>query len=84
MTPDQCRNALELLKWTGRELVSAANVTPWVIDAFEDGREVLPSYVEAIRTALEAVGIGFPFELSNGRAASAGVTYSSRDRSETH
>jgi DNA-binding XRE family transcriptional regulator len=84
MTPDQCRQARELLKWTRQELASAANVTPWVIDAFEDGRDVLPSYVEAIRTALEAVGIGFPFELSNGRAASAGVTYSPRDRSETH
>ena len=46
-----------------RELASAANVTPSVIDAFEDGRDVLPSYVDVIRTALEAVAVGFPFEL---------------------
>jgi hypothetical protein len=84
MTPDQCRKARELLRWTPQELASAANVTPWIIDAFEDGRDVLPSHVDAIRAALEAVGIGFPFELSNGRAASAGVTYSPRDRRETH
>ena len=48
MTPDQCREARELLKWTRQELASAANVTPWVIDAFEDGRDVLPSDVGAI------------------------------------
>jgi transcriptional regulator with XRE-family HTH domain len=84
MTADQCRKARELLKWTRQELASAANVTPWVIDAFEDGRDVSPSHVDAIRAALEAVGVGFPFELSHGRAASAGVTYQPRDRSETH
>ena len=84
MTADQCRMARELLRWTRLELASAANVTPSVIDAFEDGRDVLPSYVDVIRTALEAVGVGFPFELSHGHAASAGVTYSPRDRSETH
>jgi uncharacterized protein YdhG (YjbR/CyaY superfamily) len=56
MTPDQCRRARELLKWTRQELASAANAIPWVIDAFEDGRDVLPSYVDAIRAALEAVG----------------------------
>jgi transcriptional regulator with XRE-family HTH domain len=84
MTAEQCRKARKLLKWTQQELASAANVTPRIIDAFEDGRDVLPSYVDAIRTALEAAGIGFPFELSNGRAASAGVTYSPRERGETH
>jgi len=84
MTPDQCRKARELLRWTPQELASAANVTPWIIDAFEDGLDVLPSHVDAIRAALEAVGIGFPFELSTGRVASAGATYSPRDRRETH
>jgi transcriptional regulator with XRE-family HTH domain len=84
MTADQCRKARELLKWTRQELAGAANVAPRVINAIEDGRDVLPSQVEAIRTALEAVGIGFAFELSDGRAMSAGVTYSPRDRNETH
>jgi len=84
MTADQCRKARELLKWTRQELAGAANVSRWVIEAFEDGADLSPFYADAIRTALEDVGIGFPFELSNGRAASAGVTYSPRDRSETH
>jgi DNA-binding XRE family transcriptional regulator len=50
MTAEQCRKARELLKWTQQVLASTANVTPWIIDAFEDGRDVLPSYVDAIRT----------------------------------
>jgi hypothetical protein len=36
------------------------------------------------RSALEAVGIGFPFEIANGCARPAGVTYSPRDRKEGH
>ena len=71
--PDQCRQARDILKWTPRELAEAAAVTPWVIAAFEEGREVSPAHEEAIWTALEAVGIGFPFEIANGRARPAGV-----------
>ena len=40
----------------------------WVVAAFEEGREISPAHEDAIRTALEAVGIGFPFEIANGRA----------------
>ena len=39
---------------------------------------------EAIRAALEAVGISFSFEIANGRARPAGVTYSPRDRNDGH
>ena len=84
VSPDQCRQARDILKWTPRELAEAAAVTPWVIAAFEEGREVSPAHEEAIRSALEAVGIGFPFEIANGRARPAGVTYSPRDRKEGH
>jgi len=84
MSPDQCRQAREILKWTRSELAQAADVTPWVVDAFEDGREVLASYANAIRAALEDVGISFPFEIESGRARPAGVTYSPRDRKEGH
>ena len=84
VSPDQCRQARDILKWTPRELAEAAAVTPWVVAAFEEGREVSPAHEEAIRSALEAVGIGFPFEIANGRARPAGVTYSPRDRKEGH
>ena len=84
VSPDQCRQARDILKWTPSELAEAAAVTPWVIAAFEEGREVSPAHEEAIRSALEAVGIGFPFEIANGRARPAGVTYSPRDRKEGH
>ena len=46
----------QLLTWTPSELVEAA-VTPWVIAAFEEGREVSPAHEDAIRAVLEAVGM---------------------------
>jgi DNA-binding XRE family transcriptional regulator len=84
VSPNQCRQARDILKWTPSELAEAAGVTPWIIAAFEEGREVSPAHEEAIRTALEAVGIGFPFEIANGSARPAGVTYSPGDRKEGH
>jgi DNA-binding XRE family transcriptional regulator len=64
-SPDQCREVRAILKWTRQELADAAGVTPWVVAAFEDGREVLAFYEIEIRAALEAVGIGFPFDSSS-------------------
>jgi hypothetical protein len=55
MSPDQCREARTILKWTRRELVVAASVTLWVVAAFEDGRDILPHYEVEIRAALERV-----------------------------
>ena len=81
MSPDQCRQARDILKWTPGELAGAAGVTPWVV---EEEREVSPADEAAIRAALEAVGISFSFEIANGRARPAGVTYSPRDRNEGH
>jgi hypothetical protein len=75
VSPDQCRQARDVLKWTGAELAGSAGVRPWVVAAFEEGREVSPAHEDAIRAALEAVGIGFPFEIANKRARPAGVTY---------
>ena len=66
------------------EEARAAGVTPWVVTAFEDEREVSPADEAAIRATLEAVGISFSFEIANGRARPAGVTYSPRDRNEGH
>jgi DNA-binding XRE family transcriptional regulator len=84
VSPDQCRQARDILKWTQGELAQAAGVSPWVVAALEEEREVLPAYRDAIRAALESVGIGFPFEIEKDRARPAGVSYSSLDRRETH
>ena len=80
VSPDQCRQARAILKWTRGELADAAGVTSWVVAAFEDGAEVLPFYEMEIRAALEAVGIGFLFEIENGVVRPAGVTYSPRGK----
>jgi hypothetical protein len=44
----------------------------------------LPDYEVEIRAALEAVGIGFPFEIADGQFKPAGVTYSPRDKDEVN
>jgi len=35
MSPDQCREARAILKWTRRELANAAGVMLWVVAAFD-------------------------------------------------
>jgi hypothetical protein len=57
-----------------RQLADAANVTLWIVAAFEDGRDILPHYEIEIRAALEAVGIGFPFVIEDGQFKPVGVT----------
>ena len=84
MSPEQCAEARAILKWTRGDLADAAHVTLWVVAAFEDGREVLPFYEIEICAALEAVGIGFPFEIENGELKPAGVTYSPRGKNEVN
>ena len=84
VSPDQCRQARDILKWTPRELAGGRRRHALGYAAFEQGREVSPTHEKAIRSALEAVGVGFPFEIGNGRARPAGVTYSPRDRKEGH
>jgi transcriptional regulator with XRE-family HTH domain len=87
VTPDQCRAAREKLNWTRQELAKAAEVPLWFIAAFEDGKdtaEFLAGYEFDMRRVFEEVGIGFPFEIANGRIRGAGITYSPRDKDETH
>ena len=84
MSPDQCREARAILKWTRRELADAASVPLWAVAQFEDGKDVLPYYEIWMRDALEGVGIGFPFEIENGQVKPAGVTYSPRGKDEVN
>lgn len=86
MSPDQCREARERLKWTRQQLAVAADVPLWFIAAFEDGRDTaafLAHYEIAMRKTLEDVGVGFLFAIGNGRLVPAGITYSPREKRET-
>ena len=83
MSPDQCRTARERLNWTHEDLAVAANVPPSTIADYENKRAKLqPALLDQVRAFLEDVGFGFPFELSDGRAQPAGITYSPRDKGE--
>jgi hypothetical protein len=84
MSPEQCLKARDILKWTREELAHAAGVTSGVVVALEDGCKILPVDEAAIRTTLESVGFGFPFEIESGRGRPAEVTYSPRDRRDAH
>ena len=86
MSPEQCREARERLNWTRQDLAKAADVPLWFICAFEDddAPEFLMYYEVAMREAFEDVGIGFPFEIVGGHVRGAGVTFSPRDKDETH
>ena len=87
MSPEQCRAARERLHWSRDELSRAANVPLWFLVAFEDGKETpafLSGYQVDLRTILEKVGIGFPFDIVNGQLAPEGITYSPRDKGETN
>jgi hypothetical protein len=63
----------------------AAGVSPWLVAALDEEREVLPpAYRDAIRAALESVGVVFPFEIEKDRARPAGDTCSPLGRPETY
>jgi len=85
MSPDQCRAARERLNWTCREFSEATDVPLWFIAAFEDGK-VTPAFLAghelAMRDAFEAFGICFQFEIEDGKARPAGVTYTPPDSRE--
>jgi DNA-binding XRE family transcriptional regulator len=87
MSPEQCRAAREKLNWMRHELAKAAEVPLWFVAAFEDGKdtpEFLAAYEADMRRVFEEAGIGFPFEIANGRIRGAGITYSPRDKDETN
>jgi len=61
MTPDQCRMARAALRWSTKDLATAAGVSPVTVNSFEQGRDTYTSTVSKLRTALEASG-GIRFE----------------------
>ena len=61
MSPDQCREARGLLRWSQGDLAEAADVPPWFVIAFEDGDSpaLMAGHEANLREAFEAAGIKF-------------------------
>ena len=85
MTPWQCRDARQLLKWSQDDLAAASRVPAEIVAMFEDGKLVGMMDLQVLmRSALEAVGIGFPFTIERGEFLPDAVTYSPPDRRRGH
>jgi ribosome-binding protein aMBF1 (putative translation factor) len=77
LTPAQCRSARAWLGWSQVELAEAAKVGQSTVKDFESGkRKPIENNLEAIRSALEAAGIGFAFAIEDGKPYACGITYS--------
>jgi transcriptional regulator with XRE-family HTH domain len=59
MTPAQCRMARAAIEMGVRDLAKAAKVSTNTITRFERGEELRERTVDAIRAALEALGVEF-------------------------
>ena len=85
MTPWQCRDARNLLKWSQEDLAAASRVPVEIVANFEAGELVGMLHLQLrMRDEMEAVGIGFPFTIERGEFMPAAITYSPPDRRETH
>ena len=62
LTPEACRGARGMLKWSVRELALAAGVSPTTINQLENGRDFHGGTEGKIKAALEAQGV----EITNG------------------
>jgi len=59
MLPIQCKMARVALDLGLRKLARIAQVAPATVSRFEDGAELKPRTVAAIRAALESAGVEF-------------------------
>jgi DNA-binding XRE family transcriptional regulator len=66
MNADQCRMARAALRMTVKQLAEIAEVSPDTVVRLEDGQELKPRTVAAIRAALEAAGVIFVDENGEG------------------
>ena len=77
MTPEQCRDARGLLKWSHDDMACASDVPAEIIAMFEGGALVgMMDLQVRMRHALEVAGIGFPFLLVDGQFVPLSVTLS--------
>lgn len=59
MTPDQCREARELLGLTRERLADLADLSEWTVVDFEAGRNVADCLADALEVTLLAAGVEF-------------------------
>ena len=59
MLPHQCKTARRELGWSMRDLAGRASVSLDTVARLERGERLMPRTVDAIRSALEAVGVEF-------------------------
>lgn len=60
MSPEQCRNARNLLNWSTLDLADNADLSLETISSYEDGyEEFMESVVASIQSTLEDAGIKF-------------------------
>lgn len=74
MTPKQCREVRELLRWGRHELAAAAEVPFWFVAMFEDKGDPDEAYVNwevRLIRALDDAGARFPFEIAGGKSRPA-------------
>lgn len=63
MSPEQCRAARAWLGWSQEELSKRAKVGQSTLKDFESGKRTpIRNNLEALRSALEAAGIGLLFD----------------------
>ena len=81
LTPEQCRSARAWLGWSQGELAEKAKVGQSTVKDFESGKRTpIQATLAAVRTVLEAEGIGFPFALDGGETYACGITYSNKPK----
>jgi transcriptional regulator with XRE-family HTH domain len=85
MSPEQCRSGRAWLSWSQDDLAKAAKVGLSTVKDFENGKRTpIEATLTAMRVALEAAGIGFPFVVENGEKKACGITYSDPSKGTEH
>ncbi|MGO9944430.1 MAG: helix-turn-helix domain-containing protein [Rhodoblastus sp.] len=85
MTPEQCRAARGWLDWTQADLAAAANVSLSTVRDFEKGRRIpVSNNLIALRSALEAMGLGFVYANVEGQTRPCGITYAAPEKKVAH
>jgi len=66
MTPDQCRDARELLRLTQEQFADMADLSVLTVADFEAGRHVADCLADALEVTLLAAGIEFIDQIGAG------------------
>lgn len=85
MTPEQCRAARGWLDMSQDDLAKAARVSLSTVRDFEKGRRLpIANNLAAIRSVLEAAGIGFVYQIDGAVTLACGITYAEPESATAH